>query len=85
MYTIEENKDITSFTTFGLPVRARWFVEYASQRELLHLSRQDLFINNEVLQIGGGSNLLFMGDYDGLVIHSAIKGIKRYDKNADTT
>ena len=38
MYTIEENKDITSFTTFGLPVRARWFVEYASQRELLHLS-----------------------------------------------
>lgn len=80
MYMIEENKDITPMTTFGIPVKARYFVEYSSERELLHLSRQDVFLNNEVLHIGGASNLLFLNDYDGLVLHSGIKGIKRYEK-----
>ena len=84
MYMIEENKDITPMTTFGSPVKARYFVEYSSERELLHLSRQDVFLNNEVLHIGGASNLLFLNDYDGLVLHSGIKGIKRYEKDPDT-
>ena len=84
MYMIEENKDITPMTTFGIPVKARYFVEYSSERELLHLSRQDVFLNNEVLHIGGASNLLFLNDYDGLVLHSGIKGIKRYEKDPDT-
>lgn len=81
---IEENKDITKYTTFGIEVKARWFAEYTSERELLHLSRDERFIAGPVMQIGGGSNLLFLHDFDGMVIHSAIKGIKRYDKDADT-
>lgn len=80
----EENKDITSFTTFGVPVKARWFAEYSSERELLKISRDGRFINNPVLHIGGGSNLLFLQDFDGLVLHSSIKGIVRYEKNPDT-
>ena len=83
-YNFEENKDITSLTTFGIPVKARWFAEYGSERELLRISRTPEFLENDVLQIGGGSNLLFMEDYPGLVLHSAIRGIKRYDKDADT-
>lgn len=83
-YTFERNKDITSYTTFGLPVKAKYFAEYSSEKELLRISRTEEFINNEILHIGGGSNLLFVGDYDGLVLHSAIKGIKRYDKNPET-
>lgn len=82
---IEENKDITHLTTFGIPVKARYFAEYASEKELLKLSREDVFVNNEVLHIGGGSDLLFLDDFNGLVIHSGIKGIKRYDKDASTT
>ena len=31
-----------------------------------------------------GSNLLFCNDFDGLVLHSRIKGITRYDKDKDT-
>ena len=78
---IEQDKDITYLTTFGIPVRARYFAEYSSEKELLRLSRDERFINNPVLNIGGGSNLLFVGDFDGLILHSAIKGIRRYDKN----
>ncbi len=84
MVEIIENKDITSFTTFGIPVKARYFAEYSSERELLALSRKEEFLNNEVLHIGGGSNLLFLEDFGGLVLHSAIKGIKEYRKDDET-
>lgn len=81
---IEENKDITHLTTFGIPVRARWFAEYSSASELLKISRDDRFVNSRVLSVGGGSNLLFLHDFDGFVLHSAIKGVVRYDKDPET-
>lgn len=84
MIDIIENKDITSLTTFGIPVKARYFAEYSSERELLAISRREEFLNNEVLHIGGGSNLLFLNDFNGLVLHSTIKGIKEYRKDDDT-
>lgn len=84
MIDIIENKDITSLTTFGIPVKARYFAEYSSDRELLAISRREEFLNNEVLHIGGGSNLLFLNDFNGLVLHSTIKGIKEYRKDDDT-
>lgn len=81
---IEENKDITSLTTFKIPAKARYYAEYKSADELLRISRTDVFINNEVLNLGGGSNLLFIHDFDGLVLHSRIDGILRYEKNPET-
>lgn len=81
---IEENKDITSLTTFRVPAKARYYAEYKSADELLRISRTDVFINNEVLNLGGGSNLLFIHDFDGLVLHSRIDGILRYEKNPET-
>ncbi|MDE6682989.1 MAG: FAD-binding protein, partial [Muribaculaceae bacterium] len=83
MTMIEENKDITGFTTFGIPAKARYFAEYRSEKELLKLSRTVEFRNNNVLHIGGGSNLLFLSDYDGLLLHCGMKGIKRYDSNPE--
>lgn len=84
MIDIIENKDITSLTTFGIPVKARYFAEYSSEKELLAISRREEFLNNEVLHIGGGSNLLFLNDFNGLVLHSTIKGIREYRKDDDT-
>lgn len=84
MIEIKENIDITSLTTFGIPVKARYFAEYSNERELLAISRREEFLNNEVLHIGGGSNLLFLHDFNGLVLHSAVKGIQEYRKDNDT-
>lgn len=84
MNLIQENVDITHLNTFGIRVRTRYFAEYKSERELLHITRQPEFVEYPILQIGGGSNLLFLRDFDGLVLHSAVKGITRYDKDADT-
>lgn len=79
-----QDKDITSLTTFGIPVKAKFFAEYTSEKELVKISRSPEWLDNEVLHIGGGSNLLFLHDFNGLVLHSGIKGIRRYDKDSDT-
>ena len=71
-------------TTFGIPAKAAIFAEYSSLKELSEIYKTDVFRDNEVLHIGGGSNLLFAHDFNGLVLHSAMKGISRYDKDEDT-
>lgn len=80
----EKNKDLTPYTTFGIPAKAALFAEYSSREELLKISRTPEFTDNEVLHIGGGSNLLFVNDFNGLVLHSAITGIEAYRKDSDT-
>ena len=66
----KKNHELAPLTTFGLPAKARLFAEYSSADELLKISRTPEFTENEVLHIGGGSNLLFVKDFDGLVLHS---------------
>lgn len=85
MTTFTQNKDITHLTTFGIPVKAKLFAEYSSISQLTKISRTPEFNENQVLHIGGGSNLLFLNDFDGLILHSAIKGITKYVKDNDTT
>lgn len=84
MIQFEKNKDITSLTTFGVPVKASLYAEYASAEELIKICRSEEYRDNPTLHIGGGSNLLFASDFNGLVLHSAIRGITEYVKDAET-
>lgn len=61
--------------TFGIDVRCREFVEYASVDELRALLPR-LKAGERWLHIGGGSNLLFTGDFAGIILHSAIMGLE---------
>lgn len=60
--------------TFGIDVSCRRFIEFDSVSELCKivnkLSNEDL----PLLLIGEGSNLLFTRNFNGTVLHSAIKG-----------
>ncbi len=75
---IEKEKQLASLTTFGVEATSTFYAEYSSLRELEWLSRQPEYLNHEVIHIGGGSNILFIGSWPGLVIRSAIKGITTY-------
>lgn len=72
---IEENYSLESHNTFHLPVKTRWFMEYANEEELGRILRDEYFQECLSLHIGSGSNLLFMNDFNGIILHSAIKGI----------
>ena len=55
--------------TFGIDVTAARFLEYGSEDELLELIAAGQVVA-PWLHIGGGSNLLFIKDYEGTVLHS---------------
>lgn len=72
---IEENYSLEKHNTFHLPVKSRWFMEYGNEEELERVLKDEYFQECLSLHIGGGSNLLFLNDYNGIILHSAIKGI----------
>ncbi len=74
--TIQENYPLLAHNTFGIEANARWFVEYSSREELQELLQSELLRTHPHLHIGAGSNLLFVADYQGVVLHSRIELIK---------
>ena len=76
-----KNYSLLHANTFGIDVCAARYVEYESVDELRGLLMGDesgdaVTQRGPVLHIGGGSNLLFTGDFPGVVLHSAIKGME---------
>ena len=68
--------------TFGLDVKAGRWLEYASVEELKALIAEGQ-ISSPYLHVGSGSNLLFLGDFEGTVLHSAIKSIELVKQDAE--
>lgn len=69
--------------TFGMDVKTALFIEYATKEELKELLLNQQLEEGRWLHIGGGSNLLFMGDYPGTILHSSIKGYEVLSEDAD--
>lgn len=74
---------LLSHNTFGIDVSASRFLEYASVEELQQQIAQGA-VTTPFLHIGGGSNLLFTKDYDGLILHSCIEGIEVTEEDERT-
>ena len=73
---IEQNYSLAEHNTFHLPVKTRWFMEYASEEELGRILRDEYFQECFSMHIGRGSNLLFINDFNGIILHSCIKGFE---------
>ncbi len=81
---IEHDFSLLQYNTFGMKAIAKCFVEYASVAELQQFLRS-CSPDEQVLQIGGGSNLLFTTRiFEGTILHSAIQGIDVVEENEDT-
>lgn len=81
MLNIETNYDLLPLNTFGLHARAARFFELTDIKQLLELHIQPDFDPKTTLFLGGGSNVLFMEDYEGLVVHMANKGIQEVGRS----
>ena len=72
----EENTSLLPYNTFGLDVRARYFARFASVAELRALLQRPEVKAAPRLILGGGSNLLFTQDFDGVVLKNEIRGLE---------
>lgn len=73
---IQQNISLKPYNTLGIDVTSRYFAVIHSISALQALLSNPDFQVMPKLILGGGSNILFTQDFDGLVIHNAIKGIE---------
>lgn len=71
---IKENVSLKAYNTFGIEANAKLFVEVFSLEELIKILEDKSLSNEKLLILGGGSNVLFLSDFDGLVIKNSLKG-----------
>jgi UDP-N-acetylmuramate dehydrogenase len=74
--------DLKPFNSFGISAIANEFIEIASFDQLkLLIQSQKL---NNFLVLGGGSNILFTKDFDGLILKNQLLGISVLEENNET-
>lgn len=73
---ILSNVSLLPYNTFHIDVLGKHFVEITSIDEFRELQQSQAFQQNEKLILGGGSNILFTKNFDGLVVKNSIKGIE---------
>ncbi|MBS1503052.1 MAG: UDP-N-acetylmuramate dehydrogenase [Bacteroidetes bacterium] len=76
MLQIQENVSLKNFNTFGIDVSAKYFVEIAHEEDLAELFLDPQWQSMRRLVLGGGSNMLLVKDFDGLIIRINIRGIE---------
>ena len=78
---VYKNYSLKKHNTFGIDVKAKYFTVARSVVELQQLFLNEPALSEDKLILGGGSNILFTRDFDGLVIHIDIQGIKEKHKD----
>jgi len=71
---VERDVDLTAATMFGVPARARACMTLHDEAELPGLTSARLDALGPRLVLGGGSNVLFVGPHEGLVVRVALRG-----------
>ena len=80
---IEENISLRPYNTFGIDAKARFFCAFENEGDLKSFLSDDAFQKEKKLILGGGSNLLFTTDFDGLVMKNDIMGIEKLKEDED--
>lgn len=70
---ILQNKSLRSYNTFGLDITARNFAEISNLEDLQAGLRSEI---RPIFLLGGGSNVLFTRDVEGLVLKNNLRGIR---------
>jgi len=80
---IEQNVSLLPYNTFGIAARAAYFTHLTHEKDIAPLLREPIFQQQTPLILGGGSNLLFTDNFNGLVIKNELKGIEIMEETGD--
>ncbi|XOD69137.1 MAG: UDP-N-acetylmuramate dehydrogenase [Flavobacteriales bacterium AspAUS03] len=78
---ILENVSLKSFNTFSLEVKARYFLEINKIKDLHAIFAHPKLRLLPRLVLGGGSNVLFTKDFEGLILKINLKGREILEEN----
>ena len=74
MSLFQQNVSLKPYNTFGIEAKATAFFEFTSL-EALQEALSEKKPDQELLILGGGSNLLLTQDFEGLVLKNGLRGI----------
>lgn len=83
MIVIKEQVDLSPYTTMGVSVKAKHLVECSTRDDLITAIEFAQEKNLEVLVLGEGSNILFVNDFQGLIILNRIGGLEVVEEDDD--
>lgn len=78
-----EAVSLKPYNSFGIAVTARYFASFDTVEGLQELLYANKLPVQQRLVLGGGSNVLFTADYNGLVLLNKISGITLVHEDAD--
>ena len=84
MAVLRKNFPLKNYNTFGIEANAKYFFEFNTPEEIHDFLSKNDVINIQYLIMGGGSNLLFIEDFNGLIIHPKVQGIKIIEEDEDS-
>ena len=80
---IQENFSLKKNNTFRIDVKAKYFAEVYSTEELTSILSDSNYKKESKLILGGGSNILFTNDFNGLIIKINSNEISIIEENED--
>jgi len=81
---VQHDYDLTKLNTFGISAKAKFFVEIKEEVDLKELFTLPEFQNSQKIFLGGGSNVLFTRDFDGIAILNKLKGIEILSEDSNS-
>lgn len=80
---IHENYSLKKLNTFGIEAFARYYAEFTSLDNIVELLDIARFQDVDKMVLGGGSNILFTKDFNGIVLKNELKGIQLIKQDED--
>ena len=80
---ILRNTSLKNYNTFGIDTKTAFFTELSDEKEIPYLLNWIEKSNSPYYLLSGGSNVLFVNDYKGIIIRITIKGIKKVYETDD--
>lgn len=80
MVEILENYSLKDYNTFHIEAKADYFAHCQSIDELKELLDRSEFQENSHFILGGGSNLLFTSDFEGMIVFPDLRGLQILDQ-----
>mgnify|MGYP002760885003 CR=1 FL=1 len=71
---VKTDVDLQAYNTLNISARARYFAIIESESQLKEILRHPKTEDLKIIVLGGGSNVLFADDFDGLILHINIEG-----------
>lgn len=80
---VHQNVSLKPYNTFGIDAKAKLMVIFSTLEEAMSILSDQKLKKEQLLILGGGSNLLLTQNFDGLVLHNKLKGVELINENEE--